>query len=301
MDDQDWLAERFEQHRGRLRAVAYRMLGSLTEADDAVQEAWLRLARADASGVENLGAWLTTIVARVSLNMLRARKSRGEESMATHMPDLVVSDPDTVDPEQSLELADSVGLALLIVLDTLSPDERVAFVLHDMFAVSFEEIAPMVDRTPTAARKLASRARLRVREQAPASDRDVSRKREIVDAFFAAAHDGNLDRLLAILDPEVVLRSDAGPQRIGASVFMRGANPVAGRAAAFARLPLDRIPVLVNGEIGVVVLSKGRPFSIMGFTIAGSKIVEIDILADPQRLRQMDLSVINGRQDAMSA
>ncbi len=301
MDAHEWLAEQFEQQRSHLRGVAYRVLGSLAEAEDAVQETWVRHSQSDSSEVDNLRAWLTTITARVSLNMLRARKSRCEEPIVTHLPDLVVTAADGPDPEQSALLTDSVGLALLVVLETLAPDERVAFVLHDMFGVSFEEIAPMVDRTPTTARKLASRARRRVREQAPAPDRDLARQREVVDAFFAAAHDGDLDGLVAVLAPDVLLRGDAGPQRLGASVFLRGPGAVAERAIAFARLPLHRIPVLVNGAAGVVVLSRDQPFSIMGFNVVRSKIVEIDILADPQRLRQMDLSAIKGRQDMMPA
>jgi RNA polymerase sigma factor (sigma-70 family) len=293
MDERQWLAEQFEQHRSHLRAVAYRMLGSLAEADDAVQETWVRLSQSDSHAVENLRAWLTTIIARVSLNMLRARKSRREEPIAAHVPDPVVSSADGVDPEQAVMLADSVGLALLIVLETLAPAERLAFVLHDMFAVSFEEIAPMVDRTPTAARKLASRARRRVREQAPVPERDLARQREVVDAFFAAAHDGDFERLVALLDPEAVLRSDGGPQRPGSSATIRGAKGIAERAVEFAQLSLVRKPALINGAAGVVVFSGGRPFSVMGFTVVGSRIVEIDILSDPERLRHLDSSVLD--------
>lgn len=296
----EWRAEQFEQQRSHLRAVAYRMLGSVAEAEDAVQETWLRHSQSDNGGVDNLRAWLTTITARVALNMLRARKCRSEVPTATHVPDPLISAADGDDPEKCVLLADSVGLALLVVLDTLAPDERLAFVLHDMFGVPFEEIAPMIDRTPTAARKLASRARRRVRKGAPAPDRDLTRQRELVDAYFAAAHDGDLNRLIAVLDPEVVLRADAGPQRPGASVLMRGPSAIVGRAIAFARLPLERIPVLTNGTIGAVVLSEGQPFSVMSFTIVGSKIVEIDILADPERLREIDLSAVRG-EHAMSA
>ncbi|MBV8747125.1 MAG: sigma-70 family RNA polymerase sigma factor [Xanthobacteraceae bacterium] len=293
MDDREWLAEQFEQQRSHLRAVAYRMLGSLAEADDAIQETWLRLSRSDSRAVENLRAWLTTIIARVALNMLRARKSRREEPIVTHLPDLVVTSADGADPEQPVLLADSVGLALLVVLETLDPAERLAFVLHDMFAVSFDEIAPMVDRTPTAVRKLASRARRRVREQAPVPERDLARQREVVDAFFAAAHDGDFDRLVAVLDPDVVLRTDGGTHRPGASVVMRGAKAIAERALTFARASLSRKPALVNGAAGVVVICGDRPFSVIGFTVVGSRIVEIDILSDPERLQRVDLSVLD--------
>jgi RNA polymerase sigma-70 factor, ECF subfamily len=293
MHEDDWLAERFEEHRTHLRAVAYRMLGSVSEADDAVQEAWLRLSRADTSGVENLGGWLTTVVARVSLNMLRSRKTRREEPMDVHVPEPIVSRAEGVDPEHEALLADSVGLALLVVLDTLSPAERLAFVLHDMFAVPFEEIAPMVRRTPTAARQLASRARRRVRGGAPVPDADLSRQREVVDAFFAAARHGDFDALVAVLDPDVVLRSDGGVARPTASVEVHGARAVAERALMFARLSPFVRPALVNGAAGVVVTPHGRPFSVMGFTVAGGRIVAIDSLADPERLRELDLTVLD--------
>ena len=303
MDADEWQAEQFEQQRSHLRALAYRMPGSLAEAEDAVQEAWLRHGRSDNDGVDNLLAWLTAITARVALSMLRARKSRSGDPIATPVPDPLISAADGGKPEQCLELCDSVGLALLVVLDTLAPDERVALVLHDMCGVPFEEIAPMADRTPTVARKLASRARRRVRREAPAPDRNLMRQREVVDTYFAAAHDGDLDRLVSVLDPGVLLRGDAGPQRPGASVLMRGPNAVVGRAIAFARLPLHRVPVLINGAIGAVVLLKGRPFSAMSFTIAGSRIVEIDILADPERL-EMSLnhshSIVAGGLPEMS-
>jgi RNA polymerase sigma-70 factor, ECF subfamily len=293
MHEDDWLAERFEEHRTHLRAVAYRMLGSVSEADDAVQEAWLRLSRADTSGVENLGGWLTTVVARVSLNMLRSRKTRREEPMDVHVPEPIVSRAEGVDPEHEALLADSVGLALLVVLDTLSPAERLAFVLHDMFAVPFEEIAPMVGRSPTAARQLASRARRRVRGGAHVPDADLSRQREVVDAFFAAARDGDFDALVAVLDPDVVLRSDGGVARPTASVEVHGARAVAERALMFARLSPFVRPALVNGAAGVVVTPHGRPFSVMGFTVAGGRIVAIDSLADPERLRELDLTVLD--------
>jgi RNA polymerase sigma factor (sigma-70 family) len=293
MDENEWLAERFEEHRTHLRAVSYRMLGSLSEADDAVQEAWLRLSRSDTSGVENLGGWLTTVVARVCLNMLRSRKSRREEPIGVHMPDPVVSREDGADPEYEALLADSVGLALLVVLETLSPAERLAFVLHDMFAVPFDEIAPMVGRSPTAARQLASRARRRVRGAAPAPDADIARQREVVDAFFAAARGGDFDALVAVLDPDVVLRSDGGAERPGATAVVHGARAVAERALMFARLSPFVRPALVNGVAGVVVAPRGEPFSVMAFTVAGGKIVAIDGLADPTRLRELDLAVLD--------
>jgi RNA polymerase sigma factor (sigma-70 family) len=293
MDENEWLAERFEEHRTHLRAVSYRMLGSLSEADDAVQEAWLRLSRSDTSGVENLGGWLTTVVARVCLNMLRSRKSRREEPFGVHMPDPVVSREDGADPEYEALLADSVGLALLVVLETLSPAERLAFVLHDMFAVPFDEIAPMVGRSPTAARQLASRARRRVRGAAPAPDADIARQREVVDAFFAAARGGDFDALVAVLDPDVVLRSDGGAERPGATAVVHGARAVAERALMFARLSPFVRPALVNGVAGVVVAPRGEPFSVMAFTVAGGKIVAIDGLADPTRLRELDLAVLD--------
>jgi RNA polymerase sigma factor (sigma-70 family) len=293
MDAHEFLAESFEKHRTRLRAVAYRMLGSTTEADDAVQEAWLRLSRSGTSGVENLGAWLTTVVARVCLNMLRSRKLRREETLGPHLPEPIVSRADGVDPEHEALLADSVGLALLVVLDTLTPAERLAFVLHDMFAVPFEEIAPMVGRSPTAARQLASRARRRVRGTAPVPDADLARQREVVDAFFAAAREGDFDALVAVLDPNVVLRSDGGEARPRRSMVLQGARTVAERALTFAQLSPFVRPALINGAAGVVVTPRGRPFSVMGFTVTGGKIVEIDALSDPARLRRLDLTVLD--------
>jgi RNA polymerase sigma-70 factor, ECF subfamily len=293
MDQQDWLAEQFEAHRTHLRAVAYRMLGSLSEADDAVQEAWLRLSRADASGVANLGGWLTTVVARVCLNMLRARKARHEEPLGVHVPDPVVGRANGVDPEHQALLADAVGLALLVVLDTLAPAERLAFVLHDLFDLPFEEIAAIVGRSPTAARQLASRARRRVRGAAPVPDADLARQRAVVDAFFAAARAGDFEALVAVLDPDVVLRSDGGATRPGASVVVHGARAVAARALTFARLSPFVRPALVNGAAGVVVAPRGRPFSVMGFTVVGGKIVAIDGLADPVRLSRLDLAVLD--------
>jgi RNA polymerase sigma factor (sigma-70 family) len=291
LDEHEFLAERFEDHRAHLRAVAYRMLGSVSEADDAVQEAWLRLGRSDASGIENLGGWLTTVVARVCLNMLRSRRSRREEPLEVHMPDPVVSSEDGGDPEYEALLADSVGLALLVVLDTLAPAERLAFVLHDMFAVPFDEIAPIVDRSPTAVRQLASRARRRVQGATPSPDTDLRRQREVVDAFFAAAREGDFDALVAVLDPDVVLRSDGGAARPAASALVHGARAVAERALMFAHLSPFVRPALVNGVAGVVVAPRGRPFSVMSFTVAGGKIVAINALADPTRLRRLEPAV----------
>ncbi len=298
MDQDDWLAERFEQHRVRLRAVAYRMLGSLAEADDAVQEAWLRLTRQDASGIENLGGWLTTVVARVCLNMLASRRSRREEPLEAHLPDPIVSRADGLGPEEEALLADSVGLALLVVLQTLGPPERLAFVLHDMFDVPFGEIARIVGRSPAAARQLASRARRRVKGAAPVPDADLPRQREVVDAFLAAARGGDFDALLAALDPDVVLRADAGAVPPGASRVIRGASAVAEQAVAFAqRLGPFARPVLVNGTAGIVAAPGGRPASVLGFTVAGGKIIEIDVLADPERLSELDLAELEDRRD----
>jgi RNA polymerase sigma factor (sigma-70 family) len=289
----EWLAERFEEHRPHLRAVAYRMLGSLSEADEAVQEAWLRLSRSDPSGIENLGGWLTTVVARLCLNTLRARRSRREEPLDTRLPDPIVSRPDGVDPEHEALLADSVGLALLVVLETLTPAERLAFVLHDVFAVPFDEIAAVVDRSPAAARQLASRARRRVQGATPVSDADLDHQREVVDAFFAAARDGDFEALVAVLDPDVVLRSDGGAARPGASFVVHGARAVAEQAMTFARLSPFVRPALVNGGAGVVVAPGGRPFSVMGFTVGNGRIIEIQGLVDPDRLRRLDLAVLD--------
>jgi RNA polymerase sigma factor (sigma-70 family) len=292
MNESEWLAERFEEHRPKLRAVAYRMLGSISEADDAVQEAWIRLARTDTSGVENLGAWLTTVVGRVCLNMLRSRTVRREDPLDPHVPDPIVSPASGVDPEQEALLADSVGLALLVVIEMLPPAERLAFVLHDMFGVPFEEIAPIVGRSEQAARQLASRARRRVRGAAPPVDGDLAQQREVVDAFFAAARDGDFEALVAVLDPDVVLRADAGALA-EASAVIRGAANVASRALMFAS-PGRRVhPALVNGAAGVVVTVDGRPFSVMGFTVADGRIVAIDALADPERLSRLDLTVLD--------
>jgi RNA polymerase sigma factor (sigma-70 family) len=288
--ERDWLAERFEEQRRHLRAVAYRMLGSFSDADDAVQEAWLRLSRSDAAAIENLGGWLTTVVARICLNMLKARKSRREELVGVHVPDPVVSPEDGLDPEQEALLADSVGLALLVVLETLEPAERLAFVLHDMFAVPFDEIAPIVGRSPAAARQLASRARRRV-QGAPVPDADLATQREVVEAFIAAAREADFDALVAVLDPDVVLRADAGALPVGGEV--RGAAAVARGTLAFSRLDLYLQPALINGAVGVVSTRDGKPFSVVGFTVRGGKITEVDILADPERLRELDLSILD--------
>jgi RNA polymerase sigma-70 factor (ECF subfamily) len=292
-DERDWLADRFEEHRARLRAVAYRMLGSLTEADDAVQDAWLRVSRAGAREVDNLGGWLTTIVARVCLNMLRSRATRREDFLGVHLPDPVVSSDGTLQPEAEAVLADSVSLALLVVLDTLSPAERLAFVLHDLFELPFEEIAPMVGRSPAAARQLASRARRRVKgAAAPAPDPDLAQQRTVVDAFFRAARGGDFDALVAVLDPDVVLRADFGAGRPAASRVVHGAAAVA-RQALLGALPAAHLhPALVNGAAGVVVTADGRPFAVLGFTVADGKIVEIDALADPERVRRLAAAVL---------
>jgi RNA polymerase sigma-70 factor (ECF subfamily) len=290
MDERDWLANNFEEHRRHLRAVAYRMLGSLSEADDAVQEAWLRLSRSDADAIENLGGWLTTVVARVSLNMLRSRATRREEPLV-HIPDPIVDPADGTDPEHEALVADSVGLALLIVLETLSPAERLAFVLHDMFAVPFDEIAPIVDRSPEAARQLASRARRRVQGERVVPDPDLDRQREVVDAFLAAAREGDFEALVALLDPDVVLRSDAGG---GVTLEVRGAEAVARRAGAFSQAGLVIHPALINGAVGAVSTRDGRPFSVGAVTVRDGRIVEMDFLSDPQRLAQLDLTVLDG-------
>jgi RNA polymerase sigma factor (sigma-70 family) len=291
MDERDWLADRFEEHRSRLRGVAYRMLGSLSEADDAVQEAWLRLSRTDSDKIENLGGWLTTVVARVSLNMLRSRKTRREEPLAERLPDPLIDRVDGIDPEHEALLADSVGLALLVVLDTLSPPERLAFVLHDIFAVPFNEIAPIVDRSPEAARQLASRARRRVRAERTVPDADLETQREVIDAFLAAAREGDFDRLVAVLDPDVVLRQDFGP--VGGLREIRGAAAVAGQAASYAKIGLDIRPALINGIAGAVAFRHGQPFSIGAVTVRNGKIVELDFLGDPERLRELDLTILD--------
>jgi RNA polymerase sigma factor (sigma-70 family) len=287
------LADEFERHRAHLRAVAYRMLGSASEADDAVQEGWIRLGRTDVSDVENLRAWLTTVVARVCLDLLRTRTSRREDPLDTHVPDPVITRA-PADPESDAVVADSVGLALLVVLETLEPAERLAFVLHDVFGMSFDEIAPIVDRSAVAARQLASRARRRVQSGAPSPERDLRQQRRVIDAFMAAAQHGDFEGLVAVLDPDIVLRADAGAL-IGMSRVVRGASAVAGQAATFSRSGLTNQLVLVNGHLGFVSRRPdGRVFAVIGFTIAGGKVVEMDILADPDRLSRLDLSAIEG-------
>jgi RNA polymerase sigma-70 factor (ECF subfamily) len=292
MNEQDWLAQRFEEQRPHLRAVAYRMLGSLNEADDAVQDAWLRLSRADTSEVENLQAWLTTVVARVALNMLRSRKTRGEQPLDVRVPDPIIDPADGTDPEHEALLADSVGLALLIVLETLSPAERLSFVLHDMFAVPFEDIAPIVDRSPEATRQLASRARRRVRGADPVPDPDLGAQWEVVEAFIAAAREGDFEGLVAVLDPEVVLRSDGGAVAAQLTSYVRGAQAVASQAVLWARVDLTFKRALVNGAAGVVTFLHGRPFSIAAVTIKNGRIAEMDFLADPERVARLDLTVL---------
>jgi RNA polymerase sigma-70 factor, ECF subfamily len=291
MQEQEWLARQFEAQRPHLRAVAYRMLGSLNEADDAVQDAWIRLSRANTSEVENLRAWLTTVVARVALNMLRSRKTRREQPLDVYVPDPIIDPADGTDPEHEALLADSVGLALLVVLETLTPAERLAFVLHDMFAVPFEDIAPIVDRSPEATRQLASRARRRVRGADPVPDPDLSAQWEVVEAFIAAAREGDFEGLVAVLDPEVVLRADGGAVT-GLSNLVRGAEAVASQAVLWSRADLTYKRALVNGAAGVVTYLHGQPFSIAAVTIRNGRIMEMDFLADPERVAQLDLTVL---------
>jgi RNA polymerase sigma factor (sigma-70 family) len=294
MDEQDWLAQQFEEHRRRLRAVAYRMLGSLSEAEDAVQEAWLRLSRSEYSEIENLAAWLTTVVARVSLNMLRSRAVRREQPLGPHLPDPIIDSVDGIDPEHEAMLADSVGLALLVVLETLTPAERLAFVLHDMFDVPFDEIGRLVERSPEAARQLASRARRRVRAQPTTPDVDVHAQRQVVDAFLAAARDGDFEALVATLDPGVVLRADGGTVFAGASAEVHGALDVARRATMWSRVDLTMHPALVNGAAGMVTTRNGVPFSVAAVIIRNGRIAEMDFLADPERLAGIDFTVLDG-------
>jgi RNA polymerase sigma factor (sigma-70 family) len=291
VDKSDWLADRFEANRTHLRAVAYRMLGSLSEADDAVQEAWLHLSRRETGGVENLTGWLTTVVARVCLDMLRSRKARREEPLH---PQPVAARADGIDPEQEVLLADSVGLALLVVLDKLAPAERVAYVLHDMFAVPFDEIAPMVGRSSTATRQLASRARRRVQATETVPDADRGRQRHVVDAFLAASRNGDFDALLALLDPDVVARADAAAAPTGTAVEVRGAGAVVEQALSFARRARYARPALVNGAVGIVVAPHGRLAIVMSFTLRHGRIAGIDVIADPGRLRRLDLVPLDG-------
>jgi RNA polymerase sigma-70 factor, ECF subfamily len=288
--EREWLTERFQQHRSHLRGIAYRMLGSVSEADDALQEAWLRIRDQDPGSVENMQAWLTTIVGRVCLNMLRARRARREEFSDVYVPDPVVSFEDGVDPEQEALVDESVGLALLVVLDALSPPERLAFVLHDVFDVPFADIAAVLQRSEAAAQQLASRARRRV-HGLPMPDPDLARQRDVVDAFFAASRDGDFDALVAMLDPEVELRIDGGVLREKASLLLRGAQAVAAYSSTYSKLyPFVR-PALVNGAAGAVIAPSGRVFSVMAFTVTSGKITQIDVLADPERLGQLGLAV----------
>jgi RNA polymerase sigma factor (sigma-70 family) len=290
MDDLERRALQFEEHRSHLRAVAYRMLGSLSDADDAVQEAWMRFSRADTGDVENLRGWLTTVVSRVSLNILRSRR---EDLVGPRMPDLILDHPDGTDPEHEALLADSVGLALLVVLDTLAPAERLAFVLHDIFAVPYDEIAPIVERSPEAARQLASRARRRIQGEPTVPDTDLGRQRAVVDAFLAAARNGDVDALLAVLDPDVVVRADQGAVPAGGSREVRGAAAVARQALVYSKLGMLTQPALVNGVAGAVTTRDGGAFSVGAFTVRGGKVVALDILADPDRLRDLDLTILD--------
>jgi RNA polymerase sigma-70 factor, ECF subfamily len=290
MEERDWLAERFQAHRPRLRAVAYRMLGSTSEADDAVQEAWLRLSRSNTGEIDNLEAWLVTVVGRVALNTLRSRRTRREVPIEAHLPDPIVDSADGIDPEHEALLADSVGLALLVVLERLKPAERLAYVLHDMFAIPFEEIAPMVGRSSEATRQLASRARRRIRGADPIPDADLTAQWEVVEAFLAAARDGDFDALVAVLDPDVVLRADGGPA--GFTQHLQGAETVAGQALMWSRVDLTMRRALINGAAGSVTFLHGKPFSIAAITIRNGKIVELDFLADPERIAQLDLTVL---------
>lgn len=286
MSEHEWLVEKFEAHRSHLQAVAYRMLGSLSEAEDAVQESWLRLSRSDRSGVENLGGWLTTVVSRVCLDVLRSRKSRREESIEAHLPETFASHDDRCDPEQEALLADSVGLALLVVLGNLNPAERITFVLHDIFAMPFTEIAPIVGKSETAVRQLASRARRRVQGTGMAAEADLASQRELVDAFLAAAHAGDFDKLLAVLDPDVLLRDD---RQTGVLRVTRGARALAKQVSGRAQAAQS---ALVNGSVGVIAAPRGRLLYVIEFTIRHGKIAEIDLISDPSRIRQLDLAVL---------
>ncbi len=293
MDGNAWLTERFEEHRSHLRAVSYRMLGSLAEADDAVQETWLRLSRSDISEVENLGGWLTTVVSRVCLNMLRSRASRREDSMDAYPTDPAGSREDTVDPEQEAVMADSVGLALLVVLDRLAPAERLAFVLHDLFAVPFDEIAPMIEKTPAATRQLASRARRRVKGAPLVPEADLTRRRHVVEAFLAATRGGNFDALVTLLHPDVVLRADTAVVPTPAPILLRGAVTVATSAMAAMQRARATTPALIDGTVGLAMAPLGRLFLVLGFTIEDGLITEIDIVAEPERLGALELAALD--------
>jgi len=290
MGDREWLTDRFQQHGPHLRAVAHRMLGSATDADEALQEAWLRIRDQDAGQVENMQAWLTTVVGRVCLNMLRARRARPEALSSIHVPDPVVTFSNEADPEHDALLADSVGLALLVVLDALSPAERLAFVLHDVFSVSFAEIAIVLDRSEAAAQQLASRARRRLRDLHE-PEPDSKRQRCLVDAFFTASRDGDFDALVRVLHPDVVLRIDGGERRAGASRILRGAEAVAASTRAYSKLHSYVVPAVVNGTAGAVVALRGRPYAVMAFTVGDGAIASIDALLDPERLERLDLAL----------
>jgi len=293
VDEGDWLAQRFEENRGHLRAVAYRMLGSLSEADDAVQESWLRMSRHGLRGVENLTGWLTAVVARVCLDMLRSRRSRREEPVGARVPEPAAGRQDAADPEQEALLADSVGLALLVVLDTLTPAERLAFVLHDMFAVPFDQIAPILGRSLAATRQLASRARRRLHGEAAVPDADRTRQREVVEAFLAASRNGDFDALLSLLDPDVTARADAPAVPAGARTQIRGAPAVARQALAYSRRAPYAQAALVNGAVGIIVAPRGRLFAVMALTIERGKIVELEVITDPARVSQLDLAILD--------
>jgi RNA polymerase sigma factor (sigma-70 family) len=293
MDELDWLAERFQTHRGHLQAVAYRILGSLSEADDAVQEAWLRLSRSDTREVENLRGWLTTVIARVCLDMLRSRKSRREEPLDAQVSEAIVNTKDAIDPEHEAIMAESVGLALLVVLNTLAPAERLAFVLHDMFAMPFDEIAPIVGRSPTAAKKLASRARHRIRGTTRIPSADLTRQRQVVDAFLAASRSGDINAILAVLDPDVVRRADYAAVPTGTATEVRGAQAVAKETLTHSQRARFAQPALVNGALGIVVVVRGQLDLALTLTIKDEKITEIDVIADPARLHQLDLAVLD--------
>jgi RNA polymerase sigma-70 factor (ECF subfamily) len=290
MDEREWLTERFEQHREHLRAVAFRMLGSAAEADDALQEAWLRIRDQDFHSVENMQAWLTTVVGRVCLNVLRSRRAHEQRLSEVHVSDPVVAFADTVDPDGEAQIADSVGVALLVVLDTMTPAERIAFVLHDVFGVAFAEVATALDRSEAAVQQLASRARRRVRDS-PEPDRDLARQRRVVDAFFAASRNGDFDKLMHVLHPDILLRVDGGSLRRGASLTLRGAVAVAAHTRTYATLHPFVLPALVNGTAGAVIAPHGRPYAVMAFTTSNGRITRIDALVDPERLDHLDLTI----------